>query len=158
VVTTRAGDADYVMTVNSLTSVSLNPLLALICIERASRMHSALISAGQWALSVLGAGEEDVARWFATRGRDEDAALAGFRTSPGRSTGLPVFDDAIATLECRTWTTCEGGDHTVVIGEVIGASARDETRPPLLYFDREYRRLADELPYPSAVPLSLRDA
>ncbi|MDH4016127.1 MAG: flavin reductase family protein, partial [Actinomycetota bacterium] len=72
VITTRADGLDHAMTANSFTSVSLDPLLALVCVERDSRFHSAVLAAGTWAVSFLPEGQEATARWFATRGRPLD--------------------------------------------------------------------------------------
>src|ERR1700710_1785832 len=69
VVTARAGDIDHAMTANTFTSVSLEPLLVLICVEREARFHDAVIEAGQWGVSVLDGSARAVSEWLATRGR-----------------------------------------------------------------------------------------
>src|SRR5665811_2559541 len=67
--TTRTRDVDYAMTASALTSVSLEPLLLLVCIEREGRFHDAVMDAGFWGISVLSAGDRPGAEWLATRGR-----------------------------------------------------------------------------------------
>ena len=131
------------MTVNSLASVSLSPLLVLFCADKAARFHHEVLAAGQWAVSVLGVEEQAASRWFATRGRRDEARLGGHPTVSGPVTGLPLFPGAIASLECRTWKTVEAGDHTVIFGEVLGVDVPAERQPPLLYYESGYRSLPD---------------
>ena len=131
------------MTVTAFTSVSLDPLLVLFCAEKIARFHDAVLDAGLWAVSVLDEESEKTARWLATRGRPLDGQLNTIRQHPGPHTGAPILDDALAAMECRTTAVHDGGDHSIVIGEVIGVS---EPRPggrPLLYYSGGYRRIAD---------------
>jgi flavin reductase (DIM6/NTAB) family NADH-FMN oxidoreductase RutF len=138
IVTTRVDDVDVAMTVNSLASVSLVPVLVLFCADKAARFHDAVVGSRHWAVSVLGVDDEPASRWFATRGRRYEARLGGHPTRPGPITGLPLFPSAIATLECRTWKTVDAGDHTVIFGEVLGVDVPLERQPPLLYFESGY--------------------
>src|SRR4051812_2818629 len=69
IVSTVADGADHAMTVNAFTSVSLDPVLVLFCVEKIARFHEVVISTGEWAVSVLGAGGREASQWFATRGR-----------------------------------------------------------------------------------------
>ncbi|MDQ6650860.1 MAG: flavin reductase family protein [Actinomycetota bacterium] len=138
VVTTQHEGAHHAMTVNSFTSVSLVPLLVLISVEKIARFHPAVLAAGVWGVSVLAAGQEDVARWFATRGRPStEDQFDGIRHRHGPETGTLLLDDALATLECRTVSVTDAGDHTVVLGEVLSVR-RPATGEPLLYFDSRY--------------------
>ena len=137
VVTTVADGVPHAITVNSFTSVSLEPLLVLVCIERNARLHDALLAAGTWGVSVLAAGDEETSTWFATRGRRLDGQLDDHPTGPGPVTGVPLLQRALARLECRTWAVHPGGDHTVVVGEVLSAEA--VPGDPLLYVDGGYR-------------------
>src|SRR3954452_11520966 len=72
IVTTVADGMHHAMTVNSFTSVSLDPVLVLFCAEKISRFHDAVLQAGTWGVSVLGVEHEGLSRWFATRGRPAD--------------------------------------------------------------------------------------
>jgi flavin reductase (DIM6/NTAB) family NADH-FMN oxidoreductase RutF len=143
VVTTYAGGHHYAMTANSFTSVSLDPVLVLVAVERRARFHEAVLGAGSFAVNVLAADQDDLSRWFATRGRPEDhAEIARWTFVPGPETGAAVFEGVLAALECRTYATHPGGDHTLVVGEVVGmTSGRDAA--PLLYFKGGYRTLAE---------------
>ncbi|RJL33634.1 flavin reductase [Bailinhaonella thermotolerans] len=141
VVTARAGGLDHAMTANSFTSVSLDPLLVLFCPEKISRLHAAVLEAGRWGVSVLGEEHEEVSRFFATRGREVSDRLDSWSCHRGPRTGVALLDDAIATLECRTHAVHDGGDHSIVVGEVIGVDLRRPEARPLLYYAGGYRGL-----------------
>lgn len=144
VVTTRADGVDHAMTVNSLTSVSLDPVLVLFCAEKVARFHDAVLSTGRWAVSILGAGAETTSRWFASRGRPLSDQLAATPFDRGEITGAPVLRDAIGVLECRTRAVYDGGDHTIVLGDVLGASGTEAPARPLIHYRGAYRSLAPE--------------
>jgi flavin reductase len=137
VVATEHEGIRYGMTVNSLTSVSLDPLLMLFCCERDASLHEPVLASGTWAVSVLSASQQDVAAWFATRGRPGVDQFDGQTAHVGETTGAPVLDGALAWFECRTWATYDGGDHTIVVGELLdlGCGADDAA---LLYFRSAY--------------------
>lgn len=141
VVTTVVDGVAHAMTVNAFTSVSLDPVLVLFCPEKAARFHDAVIAAGAWAVSVLGEEAEDASRWFATRGRELGGQLDGWVSHPGRHTGAPILQGAIAAIECRTHAVHGGGDHSIVVGEVLGVSRPDSGGSPLLYYDGDYHRV-----------------
>jgi len=127
----------YGMTVNSLTSVSLDPTLMLFCCERDASLHDPLMTAGSWAVSVLSAAQQPVAALFATRGRPGIDQFDGQSAHPGKLTGAPILDGALAWFECRTWATYDGGDHAIVVGEVLDLGCGDDAAG-LLYFRSAY--------------------
>ena len=130
VVTTSAGHA---MTVSAFASVSLEPPLVLFCAEKIARFHDAVLTAGSWGASILAEDAEKTARWLATRGRPLDGQLDGVAHHAGPVTGAPLLDGALATLECRTTAVYDGGDHSIVVGEVVSVggppAARAARRP-----------------------------
>jgi len=154
VVTTRGGHA---MTVSAFTSVSLEPPLVLFCAEKIARFHDAVLAEGSWAVSILAEDDEKTARWLATRGRPLDGQLDGLAYRPGPATGAPVLDDALAFLECQTEAVHDGGDHSIIVGRVVGVGGPlDPAGPagpdgpenppaprPLVHYSGAYRRLAD---------------
>ena len=145
VVTTAHDGRHYAMTANSFTSVSLDPVLALVAVETRARFHDAVLASGAFAVNVLAADQEDVSRWFATRGRPHDESYLGtFSLREGAATGAVLLDGALATIECRTYATHPGGDHTLLVGEVVAMSAERPDAEPLVYFKGTYRRLAPE--------------
>lgn len=138
VVTASGPDGTPVgLTVNAVTSLSLDPPLAIVCIDRNADSHDAIRAAGAFCINVLSDDGERVARRFA----DADAAgrFEGIAWQPG-STGAPIFDDALAWAECRITREIDGGDHTIFIGEVVGGDAREGS--PLLFYRGGYADLA----------------
>lgn len=140
VVTTATGGRLHGITVNSLASVSLDPLLVLVCIETAARAHGEIQSAGRFGVSLLGAEQEAASRTFAARGEPESGRLRGvaYRIGPH---GTPLLDGAIATLECSVVRRLDGGDHSIFLGQVLGGGVERDGEP-LVYFRGAYRRLA----------------
>ena len=91
VLTTRVRDLDHAMTASALTSVSLEPMLLLVCVEREGRFHDAVVEAGVWGVSVLSAHDRPGADWLATRGRPLHAQLDRIRTTAARRPGWPCW-------------------------------------------------------------------
>ncbi len=141
VVSTSLDGVGHAMTVTAFTSVSLEPLLVLFCAEKIARFHDAVLAAGTWAVSVLGEDSEKIARWLATRGRPLEGQLDAFRHHAGAVTGAPILDDALAAMECRTTGVHDGGDHTIVVGEVLAVTEPSPGGSPLLYYASRYRGL-----------------
>ena len=127
------------MTVNSLTSVSLNPLLVLFCCERDASLHEPLLESGRWAVSLLSSAQEDVSRWFTQRERHGTDQFAELAVRAGQHTAAPLLNGALGWLECRTWATYDGGDHTIVVGEVLDLGVENDDALPLIYFRSGYR-------------------
>ncbi len=143
VITATVDGVAHAMTVSAFTSVSLDPVLVLFCVEKVARFHDAVLAARTWAVSVLDEDAEKTAAWLATRGRPLEAQLEGHTHHPGTVTGAPVLDSSLSALECRTWAVHDGGDHTIVVGEVLGVTgpAAGESRGPLIHHAGRYRRL-----------------
>lgn len=139
VVTTSAGHA---MTVSAFTSVSLEPPLVLFCAEKIARFHDAVLESGAWAVSILAEDGEKTARWLATRGRPLEGQLGEVAHHPGLVTGAPLLDGALATLECRTFAVYDGGDHSIVVGQVVAVAGPADPPPrgPLIHHAGRYRR------------------
>ena len=136
VITTSADEAYHGITVSSFCSLSLDPPLVLICIDRRVRTHEIIAQAGAFAVNILPEDGESLSRHFASRVEDKFASVAYHLGT----TGAPLLDKALATLECRLYAQLPGGDHTIFVGEVVAANARDDTEP-LLYYRSGYRRL-----------------
>ena len=136
VVTTRGADgSDQGMTVSAFSSLSLEPPLVLICIEKTASVHDALVSAPGFIVNVLSARQEQIARRFSIVDVDRFEGV-GFSRS---SDGYPILDDVLAIIECRRFGLHDGGDHTIILGEVD--STRAETGTPLLYYRGGYAQL-----------------
>jgi flavin reductase (DIM6/NTAB) family NADH-FMN oxidoreductase RutF len=132
---------DQAMTANSVTSVSLEPLLLLVCVEHASRLHDAVLRSGLWGVSVLGRDAERLSRRFARRGHNTAEVLTRVPHHRGRHTGAVLLDAALATIECRTWAAYPGGDHTVLVGEVLSLGTPRPGAPPLVWHRGRYASL-----------------
>jgi flavin reductase (DIM6/NTAB) family NADH-FMN oxidoreductase RutF len=136
VVTTKAADeSDQGMTVSAFCSLSLEPPLVLICIEKTASVHEALTRAPSFVVNVLSAKQEQLARRFAIVDIDRFEGV-GFARS---GDGIAVLDDVLAVIECNRFSLLDGGDHTSVIGEVEAGRAENGT--PLLYYRGGYAQL-----------------
>lgn len=136
VVTARTGDGQPCgLTASAFTSVSLDPPLVLVCVERVARAHDPLLAYGWFAVNVLGVGQEALSRRFASTLEDKFDGVA-FREGLA---GLPLLEGVVATLECRVVDRYPGGDHTIFVGRVedvaVGGGA------PLVYFQSAYHHL-----------------
>jgi flavin reductase (DIM6/NTAB) family NADH-FMN oxidoreductase RutF len=140
IVTTGRGDFSYGMTASAVASVSLEPPLILVCVDRRGRAAREIARNAHFVVNVLGADQEHLSRYFASpdrpRGRD------GLRGVPHRLTasGAVVLEDIVAHLECTLAASHEAGDHIIFVGEVVELSV-DGERPPLLVHRSRYRRL-----------------
>ena len=124
------------LTANSFTSVSLDPPLLLVCIARQARCAPALIAAEHFAVNVLQTGQEPASIRF--RPATEDR----FGQPPWSTgeTGAPLLMESLCVFECGRHAVHDGGDHDILIGEVVRASF-DPSAGPLLFFRGRYRRL-----------------
>ena len=141
VVTAHVGARHHGMTANSLTSVSLDPVLVLICVDRSARLHELILAAGEWAVSVLAADQEHVSRLFAEPGRPSGETIRAVPHHYGQLTGAMLLDDALATFECRTVAAHGGGDHTMLLGEVLSLALPHPDAHPLVYYRGGYTSL-----------------
>lgn len=129
------------MTVNSFTSVSLDPALVLVCINRGAAIHQAILAEGNFTISVLAADQERQARYFADRDRPRGhAEFAPIDWYPGPYTGAPVLSGALASIECRLGEVHRGGDHSIFLGEVLSIT-RGLADEALVFFRGKFRRL-----------------
>ncbi|MGW4033988.1 flavin reductase family protein [Streptomyces sp. NPDC004838] len=133
----RAHDA---VTLNSLTSVSLEPPLISLSLRRGSQFLDELLATKKWAISILDRDAETVARQLARSRSDRAETVAALRAGPGPATGALMLD-AQSGLECVLWDSFDLGDHTMVIGEVVATGTRDE-QPPLLFLHGTFQQLA----------------
>ena len=139
VVTTQASEGAYGVTVSSFASLSLNPLLVTVSINRSSRLLGYVRSVDAFAVSVLASDQQQVAGYFATSGRSPEPA--GFSTVPTavQQTGAPIIEGCLSWFDCTLEDTLPGGDHEILVGRVAAAGGR--TGEPLVYWAGEYRAL-----------------
>ncbi len=138
-VLTAVDDAGPVgFTVQSFTSVSLDPPLVSVCPARRSASWPRMRSAGAFCANVLADDQEALGRVFAASGHDRFAGL-GWRPSP--ATGSPVLDGALAWVDCRLHAEHDGGDHLIVVARVVDL-AMGAPGAPLLFYRGGYGRFA----------------
>jgi 3-hydroxy-9,10-secoandrosta-1,3,5(10)-triene-9,17-dione monooxygenase reductase component len=141
VVTALDGERPFGITVNALSSVSLDPPLVMVALDRRRFLTPIVRAAGRYAVNILSEDQQALSDCF-----------AGAPVEPGRldfcgaswhagATGLPLLDGAIATLECTVVETFSAGDHDLFIGEVDVLGSSDADTMPLLYFRRRYLRI-----------------
>ncbi|MBD0291419.1 MAG: flavin reductase [Thermoleophilia bacterium] len=126
------------LTVSSLVSLSLEPPLVGVSVSRSAALHELLRDAGEFAVSLLAAGQEHLAQHFA-RGVPPIALWSGIERRPGVHRA-PLLAGAVGWLECETWREYEAGDHTFFVGEVRTVEAGGAARP-LIHIGQSYRAL-----------------
>jgi flavin reductase (DIM6/NTAB) family NADH-FMN oxidoreductase RutF len=141
IVTTLAGEHHHAMTANALCSVSLEPLLMLVSVERDARFHDAVLESQVWGVSVLPAEARSTADWFATRGRPLHGQLDRVPHWIAPVTGVAWLDGALSNFECRTTDVHPAGDHSIVVGEVASVHVPDHLGKALIYYRGRYEAL-----------------
>ncbi len=138
VLTTRSTGGEPVgMTASSVASVSLDPPLVLVSVDRGHEMHAALAAAPHFVLNVLAADQEALSRRFAA---DEPNRFMGVGFHPNKQ-GIAVLDGVLAHIECEKQTAIPAGDHSVFIGLVVGGTVTEGR--PLLYYRGGYAGLRE---------------
>jgi flavin reductase (DIM6/NTAB) family NADH-FMN oxidoreductase RutF len=132
----------HAMTASAVTSVSLEPLLVLVCVEVDARFHDVITEVEGWGVTILDGTARPVAQWLATAGRPLHGQLDRVPHRAGPLTGAPLLEQALATLECRTSAIHPGGDHSIVVGEVLSVTFGPEAGGALLHYRGEYRHLS----------------
>lgn len=135
VVASRLDGSVHGLTVNAVSSVSLDPPLVLVCLDRGGNSHDPIIASGAFAVSVLASDQEKLAHRFARGTHRERFAGVEFRDG---ASGSPVLPDALAWLDCAIRAVHPAGDHSIVVGEVLGCGAGEGD--PLVFFRSEYGR------------------
>jgi len=138
----RTPNQAHGMTANSFTSVSLDPLLVLICVDEDAHLLPLVKKQKRFGVSILKENQQAISEYFAqTKESAEIEARLGIRYRWTKS-GIPLLEDALAHLTCEVVSSHVAGDHTVFIAEV--ASVEVYGGDPLLYFRGDYRHIASE--------------
>jgi flavin reductase (DIM6/NTAB) family NADH-FMN oxidoreductase RutF len=142
VITTQSGDHPYGMTANAFSSLSLDPPLVLVCVKSQAEGSQIIERNGVFAVNVLGADQEALSRYFASKDRPRGMdAFKEISHRQGRS-GSPILEGAAAFLDCRLTASHPAGDHIIFIGEVLALGV-DATVEPLLFHLGRYRQFKD---------------
>jgi 3-hydroxy-9,10-secoandrosta-1,3,5(10)-triene-9,17-dione monooxygenase reductase component len=137
VVTSRLDGVPVGFTCQAFSALSLDPPLVLICPGKSSSSWPKIEASGHFCINVLGEGQEELGRVFATSGADK---FEGIGWTPGSATGAPKLADVLAWIECRIDSVQDGGDHSIVIGRVLEMGF--QAGAPLLFFRGGYGRFA----------------
>ena len=140
VITSHDGDRLHGMTANAVSSLSLDPVMVLICIDKTTHAHEVIMASGVFAVNILGEHQETLSRIFAKKGEPEAGSLRGqpYRTG---ETGTPILADCLAFIECRVASTLDGGDHTIFLGSVVSEGVISDDVKPLLFYRGGYHTM-----------------
>jgi flavin reductase (DIM6/NTAB) family NADH-FMN oxidoreductase RutF len=136
ILTTALGDELHGMTANAVCSVSLEPRLVLVCVNKQTRTWAVLNKSGVFAFNVLAEEQEHLSRLFADDSTDSEHNLTGLSCRRG-VTGAPILKDCLAYVDCRVVATYPGGDHTIFVGMVEDVGVLREGQP-LIFFRGGY--------------------
>jgi flavin reductase (DIM6/NTAB) family NADH-FMN oxidoreductase RutF len=136
----RVEGEDHGFTATSFTSLSLDPRLVLVCVDKAQRSFLQLARAGHYAVSILRGDQRELGLRFAVAAPEQ--RFVGLPVSRAL-TGAPIIDGAIAWLDCRLREILPGGDHGICIGEVVAAYAQ-ASDDALVYHNRQWGRFSAE--------------
>ncbi len=148
IITTRTEDGIHGMTANAVVSVSLNPPLILICLDRRARMKTYIESSGRFGINLLSERQAPMSRYFARSWRSPQPPEHQFE----EWAGVPYLAGSMGALSCRVSEHVEGGDHLVVIARVVGLRLDDPTAAPLLFYRGGYAALTDRVAGPAEQP------
>jgi flavin reductase len=141
VITSRGEEHSYGMTANAFSSLSLDPPLVLVCVISGTTGAATIESNRNFAVNILGAHQEPISRYFASRDRPQGATA--FDEIPHResATGCPIIDGVAGYLDCRLAAAHEAGDHVIYVGEVL-ALGYDSDVEPLVFHGGSYCKVA----------------
>jgi len=139
VVTTRIDDAPVGLTVSAFLSVSADPAIVLVCVDKATASLQAMLEADGFTVNIMPEGTEEAAMLFATHGADKFGPTSW--KEPSTPTAGPVLASAFASLECATIDRVEVGDHWVLYGQVVHAETADSDAAPLVWHGRGFAKL-----------------
>jgi flavin reductase ActVB len=126
-------------TASAFSSLSLNPPLILVCLDRRAECFAAFECCQAFAVSILAFGQSEIAMRFATRGAEK---FEGTPVEEGEATGQPLIGGALAQVECTVHAVLDGGDHVILVGEVVRAKSADSK--PLLHYNRAFGHFAPD--------------
>ena len=141
VVTTALRETLYGITVSSFASVSLEPPLISVCVAKKLFTHGVIEQSGVFAVNFLNHEQVEWAKRFAgfyPAIKDRFADI----TCLTAVTGCPVFTDAMGWLDCQVYRAYDGGDHTILVGEVVANGRGERSSPPLVYYNRQWGQFA----------------
>ncbi|MEO8539334.1 MAG: flavin reductase family protein [bacterium] len=140
VVTTQLDGQVYGITVSSFSSLSMEPRLILVSLQDSNHLPHMIRKSKHFGVSILAVGQDEISGYFSKSGRNPEPAFGPEIPVHVMETGSPLISGAIAQIDCELEEALPGGDHTIAIGRVVGATF-DTEKLPLMYFRRAYREL-----------------
>ena len=125
-VTVSHGGEEHGMTANWLTQASFEPAMVVVAVENSAKTIGMIRDAHHFAVNLLQSGQRELAGKLGRSSEQAPQKLKGITTKPAPVSGAPVLADALGWVECRLMTTLPAGDHTLVLGEVVGAGVEHE--------------------------------
>ena len=129
--TVKHDGEEHGMTASWVSQASFHPPMVVVAVENRSKTIGMIRDAHHFALSVLRAGQRDVAEKLGPASAGAPHKLKGIKTKPAPTSGVPVLADALGWVECRVVATLPSGDHTLVLGEVLEAAVEHQDAEPL---------------------------
>jgi flavin reductase (DIM6/NTAB) family NADH-FMN oxidoreductase RutF len=145
VITANHNNEKHGMTANAFTSVSLNPPLILVSIDKRANMHDIMMEHDSFCVNFLSENRREWSDWWAGKAPKDADQFANIPHTDS-TTGSPVLEGCLGYIDCKVWERYPAGDHTLVLGEVQDAAVN--TNPaikPLLFFASKYHQLGDPL-------------
>ena len=141
IVTSNQDGQVYGMTVSAFASLSIEPMQIIVSLRAGSLLHAMISASNNFAVNILREDQKEVATFFATSGREpSNGEFSGLHCSMAVS-GAPIIGGSLAHFDCTLATMYAGGDHVIIVGDVVEAVAQDGA--PLLYFKGVYRGIRD---------------
>jgi len=140
IVTLTNREGSHGLTVNAFSSVSLEPPLVLICIQKNGTSHSALAETNHFVVNILSADQRELADRFADSNLSSAERFRGIRYQLS-AIGIPILGDTLGHLECKIVNEINAGDHTIFLGRADHAEVHDGNLAPLLFYGSRYHRL-----------------
>lgn len=139
VITTKLEGEMHGMTANAVTSLSLDPMMLLVCVAKDADTHDILSQAGVFAVNILADGQAELSDRFAKKEFDGAHEMDDVPVQFAKS-GAPIIEGALAYIDCKTVREHHGGDHTIFIGEVLDAGELGDGQP-LLFYSGKYGKM-----------------
>mgnify|MGYP001156475997 CR=1 FL=1 len=135
IVTTPVKEGVHGMTANAFMSVSLDPPLVLVSVDKRANTHRYISEAKCFGVNILRTDQRHISNHFAGKPNEQVAQGLSYEWHDG----IPVLMDCLANIACRLWANYDGGDHTLYVGEV--RALRSSEAEPLLFFEGTYREM-----------------
>lgn len=135
VITWDDGDTARGMTANAVSSLSLDPMIVLVCVDKKATAHPQMARVNAFAVNILAEDQIEVSKTFSQR------SVQGMYDVPytKKATGAPIIDGSLAWLDCEVQERIEGGDHTIYLGRVVALEIARPDASPLLFYAGAYR-------------------